>query len=546
MAQYDILPENIYNADEKGFLMGVMNRTKRVFNKHYKKTGQLIGAVQDGSRNWITLLACICQDGSALPPFLIYQGKEGGFRDSWCDDVDPEHHMAFFATSPNGWTSHDLGREWLMRVFDRYSREKARNGRDYRLLIVDGHSSHINMAFLEWCEMHRIIVAVFPPHSTHRLQPLDVSLFSPLSTAYTSELVKWTSKTQGLVSMSKRNFWNIFWAAWEASFVEKNVESGWRRTGLRPFDPDVVLSQLKKQPDPSSDTDSNTSTSSAALEKPTARQLRRLIDQVAPKAANSDPLVRKLKNTIDSLQSEVEILRLENTGLRETVVEEKRRRQRSKPLKDYLFDRDDPNSAQIYSPNKIAEARRRKAEIEAQQANEALQKQVQKEEKQRVALEKKAQVEERKKQREEARLQKLVEKEEQQRLREANKQLKEDERRRKQQEAQQEKERKQEERRKAQEGRLAAAQARREALKKGTASKDDIQRPKTASGAMQLASTDNHEISYLQAAFPIRTKSPVVEDLAGDGGDKGGGSISATGRPRRAQRLPKWLDGYEI
>ena len=45
VAQYNILPENTYNVDEMGFLIGIMNCTKCVFNKHYKKTGQLIGVV---------------------------------------------------------------------------------------------------------------------------------------------------------------------------------------------------------------------------------------------------------------------------------------------------------------------------------------------------------------------------------------------------------------------------------------------------------------------------------------------------------------------
>src|SRR5947209_8365778 len=96
--QYDILPENTYNADEKGFTMGIINRSKRVFTKDRRKSGQLVGSLQDSNRTWITLLACICQDMTPLPPFLIYQGKEGGFRDTWCEDVDPKHHMAFFTT----------------------------------------------------------------------------------------------------------------------------------------------------------------------------------------------------------------------------------------------------------------------------------------------------------------------------------------------------------------------------------------------------------------------------------------------------------------
>ncbi|XP_044717106.1 DDE superfamily endonuclease domain-containing protein [Hirsutella rhossiliensis] len=328
--KYDILPCNTYNVDEKGFLLGVINRTKR-----------------DGNRSWITFLACVCQDLTALPPFLIYQGKPGQVQDSWLTEFDPEHQAAFFTTSETGWTNHELGKEWLIGVFDRFTKEKARNGRDYRLLITDGHSSHVNMDFLEWCDQHRIIVAVFPPHSTHRLQPL-MCPFGPLSTAYTNQLIQWTAKTQGLIGLSKREFWSLFWNAFGSSFSAENIASGWKRTGLLPFDPEVVLSQIAEKTEDESES-GDSSVDSLALQQPTARDLRRLVD----------------KN---------ELLRYENQGLRETIFHEKQRRMRGKALKDYLFDRVDPNSAQVFSPAKVAQARLKKAAMETQKQEEALEK----------------------------------------------------------------------------------------------------------------------------------------------------------------------------
>ena len=83
-------------------------------------------------------------------------------------------------------------------MFDKHTKAKARNSRDWRLLLLDGHGSHINVSFLNWCDKHRILVAVYPPHSTHRLQPLDVSLFSPLAIFYGQQLNDFISQTQGL------------------------------------------------------------------------------------------------------------------------------------------------------------------------------------------------------------------------------------------------------------------------------------------------------------------------------------------------------------
>jgi hypothetical protein len=75
---------------------------------------------------------------------------------------------------------------WLEQVFQRATKEKAL--RDYRLLIIDGHGSHLTMDFINYCDSHRIILAIIPPHSTHTLQPLDVVMFKSLSSAYSKEL----------------------------------------------------------------------------------------------------------------------------------------------------------------------------------------------------------------------------------------------------------------------------------------------------------------------------------------------------------------------
>jgi hypothetical protein len=71
-------------------------------------------------------------------------------------------------------------------VFNRYTKAKAR--RRWRLLLLDGHGSHITADFIDFCDANSILLAIFPPHSTHSLQPLDVVLFSPFSRNYTTEL----------------------------------------------------------------------------------------------------------------------------------------------------------------------------------------------------------------------------------------------------------------------------------------------------------------------------------------------------------------------
>ena len=200
----------MYNMDEKGFSLGTMTKQHRVFTKEAVRKKRVIGYAQDGNREWITILATICADGTTCPPAVIFASKEGPLRTSWVDDVQLGQHNASFSTSPNGWTNDKLGVAWLEEVFDKYTKKKASNGREWRLLFIDGHSSYVTMKFLDWCEKHRILLAVYPPHSTHRLQPLDVSLFSPLATFYTQQLEDFIHGSHGLSGLAKRDFFGLF------------------------------------------------------------------------------------------------------------------------------------------------------------------------------------------------------------------------------------------------------------------------------------------------------------------------------------------------
>ena len=62
-----------------------------------------------------------------------------------------------FAATEKGWTSNEIGLQWLTTIFNRYTKEK----RGKRLLLIDGHSSHINMAFFDGADSGQFIGKVF-------------------------------------------------------------------------------------------------------------------------------------------------------------------------------------------------------------------------------------------------------------------------------------------------------------------------------------------------------------------------------------------------
>jgi hypothetical protein len=70
MRQSEIDERNTYNMDEKGFFVCRETRSKRVFTKRTWASKERIAALQYGNREWVTLLACVCVSGQALPIIL--------------------------------------------------------------------------------------------------------------------------------------------------------------------------------------------------------------------------------------------------------------------------------------------------------------------------------------------------------------------------------------------------------------------------------------------------------------------------------------------
>jgi hypothetical protein len=88
--KWKITANNYYNFDEKGFLMGFGRILKRIMTAIALKSGRIIKSKQDGSREFILILATILAIGRWIPPLLIYKGKLGDLMSTWINEVTTE------------------------------------------------------------------------------------------------------------------------------------------------------------------------------------------------------------------------------------------------------------------------------------------------------------------------------------------------------------------------------------------------------------------------------------------------------------------------
>jgi len=220
-----IKPENRYNMDEAGIMEGlgdnglvVGSAEKRSIQKKFP-----------GSRAWTSFLECISATGVALPPLVIFKGKT--VQQQWFpQDLTPFRNWEFTATD-NGWTTDEVAVEWLKKIF--IPSTQPSSPQEKRLLIMDGHGSHETIDFMFLCIQHNIYLLYLPAHTSHVLQPLDLSVFSPLKRSYRKQLGYLNILTDSS-PLGKQNFLLCYQKARKDALTISNIKSGWKASGLWP------------------------------------------------------------------------------------------------------------------------------------------------------------------------------------------------------------------------------------------------------------------------------------------------------------------------
>jgi hypothetical protein len=232
IVEYGILPEDIYNFDETGFQMGVIATAKVVTGTERRGRPR---TTQPGNREWVTCIETINARGFSIPPLIILEAVM--HQAAWYSNIPEDWSIG---VSENGWTTNEIGLHWLEHVFDKHT--VAHTIGRYRLLILDGHGSHINPEFDRYCQQHSIIVLCMPAHSSHLLQPLDVSCFAVLKRSY-GRLVE-QKMSLGVNHIDKQEFLLLYQQARLDAIYKDNIKSGFAATGLVPYNPERVLSIL--------------------------------------------------------------------------------------------------------------------------------------------------------------------------------------------------------------------------------------------------------------------------------------------------------------
>ena len=218
-------PSRIWNCDESGFPL--CPKASKILAPRGTKT---VYAACSASKQQITTLVAINASGEVLPPMHIFPGERFSYF-----PLEGAVQGAYFGKSHNGWINSELFFGWVSKFFS-----KMIGVERPVVLLLDGHTSHINLEVSKFCKEAGILLYCLPPHSSHITQPLDVGFFSPLKANWKRAVDAYRVANIGK-PVTKEVFARVFKEAWTNSVKMKTIVNAFSACGLFPVDAHRVL-----------------------------------------------------------------------------------------------------------------------------------------------------------------------------------------------------------------------------------------------------------------------------------------------------------------
>ncbi|XP_057312355.1 uncharacterized protein LOC130653871 [Hydractinia symbiolongicarpus] len=179
LEKFNIRPHRIFNVDESG--LTCVHKPIKVLAPKGKR---VVATATSGERGvTTTIVVCCSATGSYVPPMMIFKRKR-----KRQDLTEGAPVGTLNEVSDSGWINTELFMTYL-----KHFAEHTKPTKDDRvLLILDGHKSHTkNIGLIDFARDNGIEIVSLPPHTSHKLQPLDRTFFKPLKVAFNTACTSW-------------------------------------------------------------------------------------------------------------------------------------------------------------------------------------------------------------------------------------------------------------------------------------------------------------------------------------------------------------------
>lgn len=227
--KYKFQGHDIFNVDETG-VTTVQKPTKVIATKGAKQVGAMTSAERGVL---VTVTVAVSASGNSIPPFFVFPRKN--YRDYFISN-GPDGCAG--SANKSGWmTGTDF--KMFMEHFIKHTRVSKEKP---VLLLLDNHQSHLNIAVIDLAKDNGVVLLSFPPHTSHKLQPLDRSVFGPFKKFVNSSSDAWLKSNPGK-TMTIYDIPSVVRQALPNAVTPKNIKSGFSVTGIWPFNKDIFTDE---------------------------------------------------------------------------------------------------------------------------------------------------------------------------------------------------------------------------------------------------------------------------------------------------------------
>ena len=106
------------------------------------------------------------------------------------------------------------------------------------VVFMDNHESHFGIEVIEMARMSGLSIITFPPHTSHKLQPLDVAVYDPLKCHYKKVVNEW-NLSHPACRITIYDLPECFSKAFFRALSFENIASGFKKTGIWPLNSEV-------------------------------------------------------------------------------------------------------------------------------------------------------------------------------------------------------------------------------------------------------------------------------------------------------------------
>lgn len=227
-------PSHIWNCDESGVQAGRSGGATVLA----RVGSRAVHTIEPDQREHLSVLSCINADGGKIPNFYVLKGTY--FTGNHVLNCEKG---ALMAMQPNAWMTKWLFQTWMSHFIKCLRKTLGVDKENRHLLILDGHNSHVTLEVVTLAMNEGLDIITLPAHTSHALQPLDVSCFKPFKSAFRAIRDQWTLENKGR-KVEKNVLCEWTSKALEKALSPKNIQSGFRKTGIWPLHKEAVSKSL--------------------------------------------------------------------------------------------------------------------------------------------------------------------------------------------------------------------------------------------------------------------------------------------------------------